>query len=273
MAKVSDTIDYVSIYFVMGEAPQGWTRNAIKDPASGGWSNAFIIRREGYMPKIFVPYSLQSWSVPEDCYELERTREPIKELDKPWMLDCLVRNLRTYSKISGHTVDVDAAIHLIEAMGFEVPPEFVPQEEEKPVKEKKAKAKSPVREARTGLTSVAQIAEELGIVPRVARGYLRAAKIDKPAVGWAGDQAWADMIREALKAEMSKEKPVKVKAEPKAKPEPAPKAKAKKAAPKPVKKAPAPAPKAKAAKKPAPKKPAPVKKAAKAAPKKKGAKR
>lgn len=265
MVKIAEGIEYVSIYFVLGEAPQGWTRNAIKDPPSNGWSNAFIIRRDGFLPKIFVPYTLQSWPVPLDCYELERPRDPIKDLNKDWMLDCLTRNLRTYSKISGHQVDPDAAIDIIKAMGFEVPEEFRPAEEVKPVKEKKVKAKSAVREAREGLISVASIAEGLKIIPRVARGYLRAAKVDKPAHGWAGDQAWADEIKAILEAEMAKEK----------KPKPAKKAVEKKPEPKKkvkieVKDTPAQKKMLKAIPKPAKKK-APAKKpATKKATKKKG---
>jgi hypothetical protein len=266
MVKLSDTVEYVSIYFVMGETPQGWTRNDIKDPPSNGWSNAFIIRQPGFLPKVFLSYTVQSWVVSPQCYELERFRDPIKPLNPVWMKDSIERAYLS-RKGSGVPMDTEAAGLVIQSMGFEIPDMFKPEVAEKPVKEKKVKAKSGVREAREGLISVAQIAEELKILPRVARGYLRAAKIDKPeGVGWAGDAAWADMIREALKAEMSKEKPVKVKAAPKAKPEPVEKPKAKKAAPKPVKKAPAPKAKPAPAKKAAKKK-APVKKAA---PKKKG---
>lgn len=265
MAKLSDTVEYVSIYFVMGDTPSGWTRNEIKDPPSGGWSNAFIIRREGFLPKIFIAYTVQSWSVRPECYELERTREPLKPINPVWMKDAIERAYLSRQNL-GVPMDIEAAGQVIEAMGFEIPDMFKPEVAAKPEKVKKERTKSPVREAREGLVSVAQIAEELNILPRVARGYLRAAKIDKPAVGWAGDEAWADMIREALKAEMSKEKPVKEKPAPKAKPEPVEKPKAKKAAPKPAKKAPAPKAKPAPAKKVAKKK-APVKKAA---PKKKG---
>lgn len=238
--RISDEIEFLSIYFVVGDTPKEWTRNAIKDPPSGGWSNAFVIRNEGFLPKVFIPYTLQSWSVPKECYELERTREVLKPVDGPWMLDCLIRNEVTYGKLPGANLDRAAAAQVIEALGFEVPPQFLPEDAVPTKKERKAKEKQPRVDKREGLVSVATIAQELGIIPRVARGYLRAAKIDKPAVGWAGDQAWADMIREALKAEMSKEKPVKVKPAPKAKPEPAKKVKAKKAAPKPAKKAAAP---------------------------------
>lgn len=251
--QIGENVQYLSIYFVMGDAPAGWTRNAIKDPPSGGWSNAFVITKEGFLPKIFVPYSLQSWPVPKECYELERTREPIKELDKPWMLDCLKRSFATYSKIGGHAIDTQAAHDVIVAMGFEeMPEEFAQVEEERKVtKKERVKAERTSKpNAREGLTTVAQIAEELKIIPRIARGYLRAAKIEKPEIGWAGDQAWADSIREALKAEMNKEKPVKapppIKAKAvKPKPEPVSKVSAKKATPKASKKAAAPLPKAK----------------------------
>lgn len=56
----------------------------------------------------------------------------------------------------------------------------------KPAKAAKA-AKASVRAARAGMVTVASIAQEYGLIPRVARACLRTAKIAKPAVGWAYD--------------------------------------------------------------------------------------
>jgi hypothetical protein len=85
-------------------------------------------------------------------------------------------------------------------------------------KEKKPK----VREVRAGMTTVAAIASEYGLIPREARGLLRAAKIAKPKVGWAydaKDPALA-VVRELLKAGRGKvaSKTVSVKAPKKALP-------------------------------------------------------
>jgi hypothetical protein len=265
--RISDEVEFLSIYFIMGDSPQGWTRNAIKDPPAGGWSNAYVIHKSGFLPKIFVPYTLQSWPVPKECYELERTREPLKVPEPVWVQDQLIRSFNSRQKL-GVPMDLEAAGDVCKALGFEVPVEFKPADAEPvPAKERKAKERAAKPDSRAGLVTVASIALELGIVPRIARGYLRDLKVPKPEVGWAGDQAWADDIKAKLQAEMNKEK--KAKPAPKAKPEPEKKVKVKKVAPKPVKKAPAPAPKV-SARKPVPKK-APAKKASvkKTAPKKK----
>lgn len=62
---------------------------------------------------------------------------------------------------------------------------------------------------RTGKITVQQLAEEIGIDPRDARAALRKAKIEKPAGGWLGDEAWAKDIKEVLvkaKKELDKKK-------------------------------------------------------------------
>jgi hypothetical protein len=61
----------------------------------------------------------------------------------------------------------------------------------------KAKAPAPKK-----LVAVTDIAKEYGLVPREARALLRAAKLKKPAVGWAyaKDDAALKRVREVLKA-------------------------------------------------------------------------
>lgn len=198
MPKLNEIVEYVSIYFVTGDAPKEWGRNAIKDPAAGGWSNAFIIRKEGFQPKIFVPYTVQAWSVPPDCYELARVRDVIKPLDSVWMKDCIERNYINRQGL-GIPMDKEAAGLVIEALGFELPDMFKTEEAEKPAKERKVKPKSAVREARAGLISIATISDELKLLPRIARGFLRDANIQKPDIGWCGDNDWAETIRAVLR--------------------------------------------------------------------------
>lgn len=68
-------------------------------------------------------------------------------------------------------------------------PVRVPREP-KPVKE---------RIDRSQFITVQSLAEDIGIDPRDARAALRKAKIEKPAGGWLGDEAWAKGIRDVLK--------------------------------------------------------------------------
>lgn len=51
------------------------------------------------------------------------------------------------------------------------------------------------RPSREGLIAVADIAKEFNIIPRVARGHLRAAKYPKPAHGWAFTPEQAQQAR------------------------------------------------------------------------------
>ena len=69
----------------------------------------------------------------------------------------------------------------------------------KPARE--PKAPKPVKERidRSAFITVQSLAEDIGIDPRDARAALRKAKIEKPAGGWLGDEAWAKGIRDVLK--------------------------------------------------------------------------
>jgi len=68
----------------------------------------------------------------------------------------------------------------------------------KPPREKKPPVEKKPKIDRSGKITVQQLAEEAGIDPRDARAALRKAKIDKPAGGWLGDEAWAKTIRPVL---------------------------------------------------------------------------
>jgi hypothetical protein len=78
-----------------------------------------------------------------------------------------------------------------------------PRKAKAPAKAKaRAKAKAPIPMGREGLVAVTDIAKDYGLVPREARALLRAAKLKKPAVGWAyvKDDAALKRVREVLKA-------------------------------------------------------------------------
>lgn len=64
--------------------------------------------------------------------------------------------------------------------------------------ERAAKTRTP-RASRDGMTSIGDLAEELGIPPRDARGVLRKAKMPKPAQGWAWPASEVEAIREMLR--------------------------------------------------------------------------
>jgi len=71
---------------------------------------------------------------------------------------------------------------------------------------KKAAKLPPMFKGREGLVAVADIAKEYKLAPRDARAILRAAKLKKPAVGWAYDAKDPALkrVRELLKAGKAK---------------------------------------------------------------------
>lgn len=66
---------------------------------------------------------------------------------------------------------------------------------DQPKKEKPQKIPKPSKE---GLISIAEIAASLKMEPRDARAALRAAKVEKPVVGWAWSKSEVDTIKKIL---------------------------------------------------------------------------
>lgn len=71
-----------------------------------------------------------------------------------------------------------------------------------PAKAKPAAKPAPKSSGREGLVTVASIAKEYKLTPPQARGLLRAAKLKKPAVGWAFPSNSPELkrVRDVLKA-------------------------------------------------------------------------
>ena len=90
------------------------------------------------------------------------------------------------------------------------------------VKQQERAAK--VREGRGGLITVASIAKEYGMIPREARACLRAAKLTKPAGGWAFDAKDPALakVREVLTSGKVKTTKTKTPVAPKSTPIPPP---------------------------------------------------
>lgn len=198
-------IEWKHLYFVNGPTPQGWSRNDIKD-GPNGWSNAYVIREEGKKTRIFVPYSCEGWEVSDDCYELERTREPKVAVEKFWMLDCIIRAFDG-RKRHGLPADARSACDVIRSLGF-VPPGNMSQSETPVPASQDAPTRVQTKRAPSDLTTVGTIAEGLGLPAKQARIYLRALKVEKPEWGWQGDAKWAKGITDIL-AKAMKDDPKK----------------------------------------------------------------
>lgn len=204
------TVQYVQIYFISGDAPKEWGRNSIKDGPSG-WSNCFVIRRPGKPTRIFIPYSCEGWEVPDDCYELAKTKNTGNVLEPVWMFGCIVRAFDG-RKRNGLTFDADSACDVLRYMGMTPPGNMTPETALPVVAPTRVQDAPSRRDVRAGLRDVASICAGLAITPRQARGYLRNAKVEKPENGWVGDDKWAAMIEKTIKAEMAKEAKKKPKA-------------------------------------------------------------
>lgn len=79
------------------------------------------------------------------------------------------------------------------------PVEYTPDGEVKGPTQGPTKRASVSRAARTGMTTIIDIAKEIGIEPRDARAALRKAKIEKPAAGWAWNAAEIDAVTAMVK--------------------------------------------------------------------------
>lgn len=66
----------------------------------------------------------------------------------------------------------------------------------KPKREKKERVPRPSKD---GLVSIGDIAQQLEIEPRIARGVLRTSKTPKPDAGWAWPQGEVDKIKAIIK--------------------------------------------------------------------------
>lgn len=79
-------------------------------------------------------------------------------------------------------------------------PKVVSDNTDKPARVPREKKEKSPRPARDGLISIADIAEELKMEPREARGILRKAKIEKPDAGWAWSKNEVDTIKKLLQS-------------------------------------------------------------------------
>lgn len=71
-------------------------------------------------------------------------------------------------------------------------------EGETPTRIKREKKQSTPKPSKEGLVSIAEIAAQLNMQPREARGILRDKKIPKPGAGWCWDKGEVDNIKQIL---------------------------------------------------------------------------
>lgn len=123
MTELADGVEWLHVYWVRGDTPRGRQRNAVKDPPCSGWQHAVVLRG----PKrstIFCPYTLEGFTVPNDCAELAgavQSRDPADA-------ESVARRIRdkwNECQELGWARDYDTAALVLRRLGSEVPASLV----------------------------------------------------------------------------------------------------------------------------------------------------
>lgn len=96
----------------------------------------------------------------------------------------------------------DYQCRCLDAIRVDIPPERLTVEGTLAPVKKSPKPERTPRPSRDGLVAVGDIAKQLGIEPREARGILRSLKLPKPEAGWAWPAAEAEKIAAQIKGAM-----------------------------------------------------------------------
>lgn len=196
-------VEYGRTHFILGEAPKGHPRNAIKDPTSNGWSNILKITDEEDSITFFCPHSLKHWSLSADDYEVEgfipQGDYDITRICRQVEINLLLRNKLNLPNGMPYTRTV------LELLGSQNLPEL-PVKTEPEIVRKAA----PVRDRKKvptpdNLLTIEHLVTRLEIDAKHVRKYLRKTGIEKPAWGWKGDEQWMNAAYTKIKAIIEEE--------------------------------------------------------------------
>ena len=147
MTEVVEGIEWRHIYWVRGDTPRGQQQNAVKDPPCSGWQHAVVIPSTK-RSTIFCPYTLEAYTVPNDCAELWGSKEPRDEM-APTKLAKRIQDKFTECQNLGWSRDYDTAALVLRKLGAEVPASVMKGGEEdtrkKGGKEVESELKKPVK--------------------------------------------------------------------------------------------------------------------------------
>lgn len=121
---VAEGLEWKHIYFVRGAVPKySQHANAIKDPSNAGWTLAFIITGDK-RSTVFNPYSLQAWTVRNDCLEVATATEPPQEF-RPDFVRRLMEERWAQFQGYGYQRDYDTCALVMRRLGWPVPAEVL----------------------------------------------------------------------------------------------------------------------------------------------------
>lgn len=128
---VGDDVYWVRIYWLYGEAPKGSAsnkRSEVKDPPTSGWSHAFLIDpgTASKLVTLFCPYTMTSYQVSRDSYEMEGTAGPFGGFPRERIEKLVIAKWEEYAKASTQ-VDYGTAAIIFRAMGLVVPQNILPE--------------------------------------------------------------------------------------------------------------------------------------------------
>lgn len=200
---MSGTVTYERVWWIMGPAPQHmrtrWPQDVV-DPPTSGWGGVLVYRpnrSDAKYAQVFDPATGWGRDVLLESTELNSSK-PVNDWDEAKMVARMLRIAKSndglgvgmsYGKLNFFLEKLGAQPYVREREG---------EDEEKAPREKIAK--EPKVDARAGLVQAGDIAAKLGIEARDLRNACRKLKIEKPAIGWAGSQAWADDIETRVRA-------------------------------------------------------------------------
>ena len=119
MTEVIEGVEWRHIYWVNGDTPRGQQRNAVKNPPCSGWQHAVVLP-SAKRSTIFCPYTLEAFTVPNDCMELRSSKEPRDVMTVAKLAQRIQEKFTECQKL-GWSRDYDTAALVLRKLGAEVP--------------------------------------------------------------------------------------------------------------------------------------------------------
>lgn len=205
---MTGVVTYERVWWVMGPVPQDlrarWPQDVI-DPPSSGWHGVLVYRpnrSDAKYAQVFDPATGWGRDVALESMELNGAKQ-INDWDETKMVGRIRKTCERNDRL-GVSMSYGKANFMLEHLGVD-PFERTSAAEEEATEPKARELKAPKVDARAGLVQASDIAAKLGIEARDLRNACRKLKIEKPALGWAGPQVWADDIEKRVRAFLAAE--------------------------------------------------------------------
>jgi len=202
---MSGVVTYERIWWCMGPIPSTmrsrWPQDVV-DPPTSGWGHALVYRpnrSDAKYAQVFDPSNGWGRDVALESMELNGSK-PVDVWDEKKVVARMLRIAESNDRL-GVGMSYGKLNFFLEKLGAQPYVRINAQGEDEEESDKPAKAaREPKPDARAGLITAQDIAAKLGVEPRILRDACRKLKIEKPALGWCGSQAWADDIEKRVRA-------------------------------------------------------------------------